>query len=169
MFDLTVSLGAFLSRKAVVATLVGLLVLGATGCSAIVEVQTRVSMASTCASAAGIMTKMGEVGQLITSKPEEAGTYADRLSELSNDLEALSSGDFELDTALSDVSSGVDMIVESLRNPGRESLAAMPEQIEQTKLEFIQVADVCQGLLRQDRSPEARSQASEALKFFQQV
>jgi hypothetical protein len=155
-----------LSRKVVVLVLAGLVVFGATGCSALEEVQTRVSMAGTCASAVGIMTEMGEVGQLITSKPEEAGNYADRLGELSANLGALSSGDFELDTALSDVSSGVDIIVESLRNPGRESLAAMPEQIEQTKLDFIQVANVCQGLLRQERSPEARSQGPEALKFF---
>jgi hypothetical protein len=34
----------------------------------------------------------------------------------------------------------------------------MPEQIEQTKLDFIQVGNVCQGLLRQERSPEAQSQ-----------
>jgi hypothetical protein len=155
-----------LSRKVVVLVLAGLVVFGASGCSALEEVQTRVSMAGTCASAVGIMTEMGEVGQLITSKPEEAGTYADRLGELSANLGALSSGDFELDTALSDVSSGVDIIVESLRNPGRESLAAMPEKIEQTKLDFIQVANVCQGLLRQERSPEARSQGPEALKFF---
>lgn len=137
-----------MSRKAVVAALVGLVVLGTSGCSALDAVQTRVSMASTCASAVGIMTEMGEVGQLITSKPEEAVTYADRLGELSADLEALSSGDFELDTALNDVSVGVETIIESLRNPGRESLAAMPEQIEKTKLAFIQVGNVCQGLLR---------------------
>ena len=147
-----------MSCKFAVAALVGLVVFGATGCSALEEVQTRVSMAGTCASAVGIMTEMGEVGQLITSKPEEAGTYADRLGELSTSLGALSSGDFELDTALRDVSSGVEIIVESLRNPGRESLAAMPEQIEQTKLDFIQVGNVCQGLLRQERSPEAQSQ-----------
>lgn len=36
----------------------------------------------------------------------------------------------------------------------------MLEQIEQTKLDFIQVGNVCQGLLRQERSPEAQSQAS---------
>jgi len=147
MFESTVTLGAFLPRKAVVAALVGLLVFGASGCSAIDEVQTRVSMASTCASAAGIMTEMGEVGQLISAKPEEAGTYADRLSELSTDLEALSSGDPELDIALRDVSVGVETIVESLRNPDRDALAAMPDQIEQTRLAFIQVGSVCQGLL----------------------
>jgi len=158
-----------LSRKVIVAALAGLVVFGATGCSAFEEVQTRVSMASTCASAAGIMTEMGEVGQLISANPAEAGTYADRLSELSANLGALSSGDFELDTALKDVSVGVETIVESLRNPGRDAVAAMPEQIEQTRLAFIQVGSVCQGLLRQERSPEARSQGPEALKFSQKV
>ena len=134
-------------RMAIVATLVGLLVIGATGCSALEEVQTRVSMAGTCASAVGIMTEMGEVGQLITAKPEEASTHADRLSELSADLEALNSGDPELDEALNDVSVGVEAIVDSLRKPGKDSLLAMPANIEQTKLAFIQVGSVCQGLL----------------------
>jgi len=150
-----------------VAALVGFLTLGASGCSALEVLQTRVSMATTCASAVGIMTEMGEVGQLITAKPEQADTYADRLSELSADLEAVRSGNLELDVALKDVSVGVETIVDSLRKPGGESLATMPAKIEQTKLAFIQVGNVCQGLLRQEGRPEARPQESEAIKFSQ--
>jgi hypothetical protein len=152
-------------RVAVVAALAGFFVLGASGCSALEEVQTRVSMATTCASAVGIMTEMGEVGQLISAKPEEASTHADRLSVLSADLEALSSGDLELDGALNGVSVGVESIVDGSREPGRDSLAAMPARIEQTKLAFIQVSNVCQGLLRQERGSEARTKEPDALKF----
>lgn len=134
--------------KAVVGVLVSVMVAGASGCSAVEEVQTRVSMADTCASAAGIMREMGEVGLLLTTNPVAASTYADRLSELSGDLEALSSSDPELDTALDDVSVGVLGILESLRNPGRDSLALVPQQIANTQLAFMAVGNACEGLLR---------------------
>ena len=61
--------------KAVVAALLGLMVVGASGCSAVEDVQTRVSMAGTCVSAAGIMQEMGEIGLLLSANPLAAGTY----------------------------------------------------------------------------------------------
>ena len=134
--------------KSVVAALLGLMVLGASGCSAVEEAQTRVSMAGTCVSAAGIMQEMGEIGLLVSSNPLAAGTYADRLSELSTDLDALGSGDPELDGALDDVSGGVNTIIESLRNPGMEALGVIPEQIAQTQIAFMAVGTSCEGLLR---------------------
>ena len=134
--------------KAVVAALVGLIVVGASGCSAVEDVQTRVSMAGTCVSAAGIMQEMGEIGLLLSANPLAAATYADRLSELSTDLDALGSGDPELDGALDDVSAGVNTIIESLRNPGVEALGVIPEQIAQTQVAFMAVGTACEGLLR---------------------
>jgi len=134
--------------KAVVAVLVGVMVAGVSGCSAVEDAQTRVSMAGTCASAAGIMREMGEVALLLTTNPVAASTYADRLGELSGDLEALGSSDPELDTALDDVSMGVSGILESLRNPGRDSLAVVREQIANTQLAFMAVGSACEGLLR---------------------
>ena len=134
--------------QAVVSCVVGLMVLGVSGCSAVEQVQTRVSMADTCASAAGIMREMGEVALLLTTNPLAASTYADRLDELSGELEALDSRDAELDTALDDVSMGVSGLIEVVRNGGSDALKVVPEQVAKTQLAFMAVGSACEGLLR---------------------
>lgn len=107
-----------------------------------------VSMADTCASAAGIMREMGEVALLLTTNPLAASTYADRLDELSGELEALDSRDADLDAALDDVSMGVSGLIEVVRNRGSDALSVVPEQVAKTQLGFMAVGSACEGVVR---------------------
>ena len=77
-----------------------------------------------------------------------ASTYADRLDELSGELEALESSDAELDTALDDVSMGVSGLIEVVRNGGSDALSVVPEQVATMQLAFMAVGSACEGVVR---------------------
>jgi hypothetical protein len=129
-------------NKRFVATTLVITSLAVTGC-ANNPVADSISSLQVCASSVRILTGMEEALRLALANPMAAGTYTERLSELSDEFAALKPRDSELATAHTALSARIDVVVETMENPSASGLAALPAVIAESQSALRDYAEAC--------------------------
>jgi hypothetical protein len=102
-----------------------------------------VSSLQVCTKSLRILTDMEEVLRLVLANPLAAATHSERLSELSDEFKALEPQDASLATSHEDLSSQIDLILQTVANPSVSALANMPTVIAESQGPILAFAEAC--------------------------
>jgi hypothetical protein len=102
-----------------------------------------ISSFQVCTESLRILTDMEEVLRLALANPLAAGTYTERLSELSDEFSALDPQDAELDTAHSNLSARIDVVLETVENPSVAGVAELPTAIAESQMALRDFTTAC--------------------------
>lgn len=99
-----------------------------------------------CARAEILLGKMTNILIQIAANPIGSRTYVKRMRELSNEVSDIRSLNDELNSSLIDLSLGVNRILDSIENPGLNSLIEIPEGIADIQGSLDGVYEKCEQL-----------------------
>jgi hypothetical protein len=129
-------------KKNVVASSLLVVSLGLSGCVSNPLANT-LSTLQVCSQSARILTEMEEVLRLAVANPLATATYAERLSELSDEFTALEPSDAELREAHSALGAEITGVVEILENPSIGAVAEIPALVAQSQIALMDFAKAC--------------------------
>ncbi len=112
------------------------------GCSVVNGLQTRVSTAQTCESAAEILADMSELTLLLVTNPFGFESYSAELKLLSAELDQLNPRDPELDGALDGLAEEISVLLDALEDEAL-SVEQAAGSIAQAQLRFRDIANLC--------------------------
>ena len=112
------------------------------GCSVVDGLQTRVSTAQTCESAAGILSEMSEVTLLLATNPFGFESYSAELTVLAAELEELTPRDPELDSAIDGLAAEISGLLGALEE-SPPALERVPGHIADAQLMFREITTLC--------------------------
>lgn len=116
--------------------------LGLSGCVSNPLANT-LSTLQVCSQSARILTDMEEVLRLAMANPLATATYAERLSELSDEFSALEPSDSELKEAHSALGAEITGVVEILANPSIGAVAEIPALVAQSQIALMDFTKAC--------------------------
>jgi hypothetical protein len=102
-----------------------------------------ISSLEVCTKSLRILTDMEEVLRLALANPLAAGTHSDSLVELSDEFKALTPHDADLATAHENLSSQIDLVLETVQSPSVSSLAELPAVITGSQGALLAYAEAC--------------------------
>lgn len=112
------------------------------GCSVVDGLQTRVSTAQTCESAAGILSEMSEVTLLLATNPFGFASYSAELTVLSAELEELTPRDPDLDSAIKGLAGEISGLLGALEE-SPPALDRVPGHVADAQLVFRDITTLC--------------------------
>jgi len=102
-----------------------------------------ISSVQVCAESARILSEMEEVLRLAVANPLATATYAERLSELSDEFAALEPTDPELVEAHSALGAEITGVVAILENPSVSVLTELPDVVAQSQIALLDFTKAC--------------------------
>lgn len=118
------------------------LYLGLGGCASNPFADT-ISSVQVCAESVRILTDMEEVLRMAMANPLATATYAERLSELSTEFNALEPRNPDLDAAHSALGREIEGVIEILENPSLNALTELPAVIAQSQIALMDFTTAC--------------------------
>lgn len=116
--------------------------LGLGGCG-VIPLANTVTTLQVCAESARILNEMEEVLRLAVTNPLATATYAERLSELSDEFAALEPTDPELVEAHSALGAEIVGVVALLENPSVSLLTELPAVVAQSQIALMDFTQAC--------------------------
>lgn len=129
-------------NKTLIASSLLVLSLGLSGCG-VIPLANTVTTLQVCAQSARILNDMEEVLRLAVTNPLATATYAERLSELSDEFAALEPTDPELVEAHSALGAEIVGVVELLENPSLSLLTELPAVVAQSQIALMDFTQAC--------------------------
>ena len=129
-------------RKTFIASSLLVVSLGLGGCVSNPIADT-ISSVQVCAESARILSEMEEVLRLAVTNPLATATYAERLSELSDEFAALEPTDPELVEAHSALGAEIVGVVELLENPSLSLVSELPAVVAQSQIALMDFTQAC--------------------------
>jgi hypothetical protein len=86
---------------------------------------------------------MEEVLRMALANPLATTTYAERLSELSTEFNALEPRDPDLDAAHSALGTEIEGVLEILENPSLSAVTELPAVIAQSRIALMDFTTAC--------------------------
>jgi hypothetical protein len=129
-------------RKIAIASSLLVVSLGLGGCVSNPIADT-ISSVQVCAESARILGEMEEVLRLAVTNPLATATYAERLSELSDEFAALEPTDPELVEAHSALGAEIVGVVELLENPSLSLVSELPAVVAQSQIALMDFTQAC--------------------------
>jgi hypothetical protein len=129
-------------RKTFIASSLLVVSLGLGGCVSNPIADT-ISSVQVCAESARILGEMEEVLRLAVTNPLATATYAERLSELSDEFAALEPTDPELVEAHSALGAEIVGVVELLENPSLSLVSELPAVVAQSQIALMDFTQAC--------------------------
>ena len=102
-----------------------------------------ISSVQVCAESARILGEMEEVLRLAVANPLAPATYAKRLSELSDEFNALEPRNAELSDAHSALGAEITGVVAILENPSVSVLTELPDVVAQSQIALMDFTQAC--------------------------
>jgi hypothetical protein len=129
-------------RKTLVTSSLLVVSLGLGGCG-VIPLANTVTTLQVCAESARILNEMEEVLRLAVTNPLATATYAERLSELSDEFAALEPTDPELVEAHSALGAEITGVVAILENPSVSVLTELPDVVAQSQIALLDFTKAC--------------------------
>jgi hypothetical protein len=102
-----------------------------------------ISSVQVCAESARILGEMEEVLRLAVANPLAPAPYAKRLSELSDEFNALEPRNAELSDAHSALGAEITGVVAILENPSVSVLTELPDVVAQSQIALMDFTQAC--------------------------
>lgn len=102
-----------------------------------------VSTVQVCAESVRILTDMEKVLRLAVTNPLATATYAERLSELSDEFSALEPRDPDLQEAHSALGAEIIAVVTVLENPSVNVLTELPALVASSQIALMDFTEAC--------------------------
>ena len=116
--------------------------LGLGGCASNPVADT-ISSVQVCTESVRILTDMEEVLRMALTNPLATATYAERLSELSAEFNALEPRDPDLDAAHSALGTEIEGVLGILENPSLSAVTELPTVIAQSQIALMDFTTAC--------------------------
>jgi hypothetical protein len=129
-------------NKSVIASSLLVVSLGLGGCASNPVADT-ISSVQVCTQSARILGEMEEVLRMAMANPLATATYAERLSELSDEFNALEPRDPELDAAHAALGIEIEGVLEILENPSLSAVTELPKVIAQSQIALMDFTKAC--------------------------
>ena len=129
-------------NKGFVASSLLVLSLGLGGCG-VAPLANTVTTLQVCAESARILSEMEEVLRMAVANPLATATYAERLSELSDEFAALEPRDPELVEAHGALGAEIVGVVALLENPSLNAVTELPALVAQSQIALMDFTQAC--------------------------